>query len=1070
MVLSNRLLACVFAAALAPVAVGQVILSPAPSRVLGHPQASLRTVNPNFVEGKELYQPFAVAVDTASTPPILYVADTFNNRVLAWRNASQFANGAMADMVIGQQDFTSTNPLGPGTEFNSGLYYPAGLAVDARGDLFVADSGNNRVLRYPRPFDNPRPALPDLVIGQRTLTARDANKDPDTATISGRTLRLFHNNAVYGAMLFDRDGNLFVADGGNHRVLRFPAGRVGPGAAFTPEADLVLGQPTFNRLDPPAPANSGDLTAMRAPVALAMDPSRRLYVCDALHRVLVYPALMFNGAAAERRLGGVLNAQNNLQPPTQQSLNEPNGIFFVGDRPYVVDSRNHRILRFSRFEEWPGAAVPAADGLIGQATYTDFRPNRNAPWPVTAIGQAPAVSFNYPTAAVVAADELFLADSGNNRVIVLPVPGSTMDGAISARRVVGQSNLDDDGPNRVESRGFNFGDMAAGLVGRLTPGLAVDTRANPPRLYVADTANNRILGFPDARTVKLSDPAAIIIGQPSDNRAAANWAPQNVGTPSEHGLFYPQGLAVDSEGNLWVADSANGRVLRYPPPSFEPGAPRPVANLVLGKRSFTATRESAPDPTADNFSYPVGLAFTTGGHLLVSDAEFNRVLLFMKPAGGFISGMPADKVFGQTGFFSRTAAATDANRQNFNTPLQISADSDDRLLICDFGLNRILIIDSITERTSGAAADASITSLGSALGTLQSPRGIFSSPATGETWVAARTTSRGLGLLRIRPTFTAPDFFVGGSSSEIPLGVTATGSGTPLVAVSSHRVMAYSPASTITNASNYEPEIAPGMYATLWPFSGFVFPVSTTVAPRLPLPNELSDLQLLINGAPSPLHFLSPGQINFVVPKSSPTSGSLEVQLVRKSTGEILAVGCTQNFNRTGCLDPYLPLQASSYSVGFFTADSSGRSQIRALNIRAGGGYYGNCTGDNLAPCLNSASNPVKGGDILEMYLTGEGLDVEGVMSIQDGAAPGPGRNTMRLPQVFLGSGRKLLPDSEVLYSGLNSEYPGLWQINIRIPKGDGAPIGPAVPIQVIYRTSDSWRVNKFLQTIAVTQ
>jgi len=70
---------------------------------------------------------------------------------------------------------------------------------------------------------------------------------------------------------------------------------------------------------------------------------------------------------------------------------------------------------------------------------------------------------------------------------------------------------------------------------------------------------------------------------------------------------------------------------------------------------------------------------------------------------------------------------------------------------------------------------------------------------------------------------------------------------------------------------------------------------------------------------------------------------------------------------------------------------------------------------------------------------------------------------------VFLGPQRKQLPDSEITFSGLNASYPGLWQINIRIPKGEGAPIG-TVPIQIIYRSSDSWRGTKFLQTIAVSQ
>jgi hypothetical protein len=59
----------------APLA-GQVVLSPNPSRVLGHPQPTLVTANPNYVEGKELYSPSGIAVDPSGPSPIVYVADT----------------------------------------------------------------------------------------------------------------------------------------------------------------------------------------------------------------------------------------------------------------------------------------------------------------------------------------------------------------------------------------------------------------------------------------------------------------------------------------------------------------------------------------------------------------------------------------------------------------------------------------------------------------------------------------------------------------------------------------------------------------------------------------------------------------------------------------------------------------------------------------------------------------------------------------------------------------------------------------------------------------------------------
>src|SRR6185503_19602552 len=82
-----------------------VPLNAAPSRIVGHPRPeglTLSTQSPNLVEGREFLAPQGIALDTAATPPILYVSDTGNHRVLAWRNAASFRNGQPADLVIGQ--------------------------------------------------------------------------------------------------------------------------------------------------------------------------------------------------------------------------------------------------------------------------------------------------------------------------------------------------------------------------------------------------------------------------------------------------------------------------------------------------------------------------------------------------------------------------------------------------------------------------------------------------------------------------------------------------------------------------------------------------------------------------------------------------------------------------------------------------------------------------------------------------------------------------------------------------------------------------------------------------------
>src|SRR5262245_64866723 len=99
-----------------------------PSREVGHPimprpnPLDISTRNPNLIEGREMFFPTAVALDTSATPPIIYVADTGNSRVMAWKNATSFANGKPADLIIGQRDQYSTSPNGPGiSTFTTGL-------------------------------------------------------------------------------------------------------------------------------------------------------------------------------------------------------------------------------------------------------------------------------------------------------------------------------------------------------------------------------------------------------------------------------------------------------------------------------------------------------------------------------------------------------------------------------------------------------------------------------------------------------------------------------------------------------------------------------------------------------------------------------------------------------------------------------------------------------------------------------------------------------------------------------------------------------------------------------------
>ncbi len=164
--------------------------------------------------------------------------------------------------------------------------------------------------------------------------------------------------------------------------------------------------------------------------------------------------------------------------------------------------------------------------------------------------------------------------------------------------------------------------------------------------------------------------------------------------PTDSGLFRPTGLIVDTNGDLFVADSGNARVLRFPSPFEQAIAPgtRHRANLVIGQRDANSR---VTDASRVNMAYPFGVALTVElVHPVVSDAAHNRVLFFRRPAGGdFTNGLAAEKVIGQPDFFT-IARATAPNRMF--SPRHIALDTDDRLYVADSGNGRVLIFDRIT--------------------------------------------------------------------------------------------------------------------------------------------------------------------------------------------------------------------------------------------------------------------------------------------------------------------------------------------------------------------------------------
>ena len=972
----------------------QIPLNLTPSRVIGHAQVTLTTVNPNLVEGRELYSPQGIALDTDATPPILYVADTGNSRVLAWKNAAKFANGDPADLVIGQKDRYSTLPQGPSTTFSVGLSSPTGLAVRA-GALYVVDSGNNRILRFPSPFSQ-TDVFPDLVIGQPNFTSRNPNY---AGQVNDKGLFLAANNQLFrGDLSFDANGRLWATDPGNRRVLRFPAFTAQTGNL--PAADLEIGQLDFTSVQPALPA--GQLTSVQTksrinlPASVSFDAQGNLYIADRdLNRVLVFRTPFASGMEASRIMGVVIPAAPG-EPVIPQSTVDRTA--FLGPQDVVplpgnagiavLDTGSHRMLIFDPLSLWPAEETtysPLAKTVVGHSDFNNRLANNGDPAPS-------GLTFSLPLTAVLFNSELYLSDAGNNRVLVLPFDGATFQ---AAARVLGQDRMDTNSINLTEGREFQF---VGGATRVGDAGLLVDSRTDPPHLYVADPFNNRILGFRDLRKVKPGDKADIVIGQPDFATAMCNYPNNDQDKPTQSSLCHPVGITLDGDGNLYVADSGNGRVLRFPDP-FARGGTLPQADLVLGQSNFTA---KITDPTPRTMAAPYGIAFAGDNGLLVSDQQHNRVLFFPRINGTFSNGQSATKVIGQPDYSTVSPGTTDNRMRG---PQHIATDTDSRTYIADAGNNRVLIFDQILN-LPGADARPGFT-----LSPLNNPTGVYVSPRTGEIWVANTGNSTALRYLRFdqlqlnsTPTLTVP--------SVQPLAISQDQYGDLFIADATNRVAIYYPGIQALNGATFleKQPIAPGMITTLKPV-GQQFGSETAnfldLPNPVPLPLQLADIQVLVNDNPAPLFYVSPGQINFQMPMSAPGSGTADVTVLRRSTGQILGVS---------------PVQMNVVSPGIFVSGQGNLRQAAVINEDGS---------------INSPTNPAARGSIISIYATGQGV----VANPPPDGSPATGLTpTPEKPRVFIEPcftddlGCTTDKDDGILYSGLAPGQVGIWQINVRVP------------------------------------
>jgi sugar lactone lactonase YvrE len=376
-------------------------------------------------------------------------------------------------------------------------------------------------------------------------------------------------------------------------------------------------------------------------------------------------------------------------PGLKAMLNEPKSITIAGNYLYIADAENHRIRRVdlqsgiiitaagsgsateaSRAVPPPGpACMPLEEDPLADpdskkdARFVQLADQSGTVRFVTGAtekgrfkgdgGPAAQATLNFPSAtAVDSMGTLYIADTFNHRI----------------RRVDAASGLISTVAGTGAPR-FNGDNGAADKAGLNEPvALAVDERSG--RLYIADLANYRV------RALELS--TGRIITYAGSGSSDYDGDGQSA---VQAGLSGPSGLALDTEGNLYISDTFSGRIRRVDPQS---GAITTVAGDGTEYRY-----QGMPKEFSTSLARPAGIALAPDGKLYITDSD-NHLIRMWNPKSKIISsvaGKGTPEFFGDGG---------PANHCGLNYPFGVALDSVGNIYIADTFNHRIRMIAATT--------------------------------------------------------------------------------------------------------------------------------------------------------------------------------------------------------------------------------------------------------------------------------------------------------------------------------------------------------------------------------------
>lgn len=418
---------------------------------------------------------------------------------------------------------------GPYTSCTPSPSLPAGISIDHNCVLSGTPTNNQPFTKYTITAKNvtgygPESTTEDIFIRITSNTATKVYGQSGSFTsniannggISADSL-----NAPNGGCAFD-NGGVYIADSLNNRVLYYP-----PGSSTAIRVYGQGGNFTTNI------ANNGGISAnsLNFPTNCTLDNFGNLWISDTgNNRVLYYPA----GSTVATRVYGqggsfTTNLANN-GGISANSLSGPEGIIMLpksysDEYIFVADTQNNRVLYYMN-----GSAT--ATHVYGQGGSFTTNIANNGGITAASLNNPKGITFrNFDPYSI----SLYIVDSGNNRILTYYI-SFTSANSLLANYVYGQNNI-------FTTNTANNGGLSAYSLNFPT-GIVIDSIG---RLYISDNLNNRVIT------------GNYVFGQANNLTTAI----ANNGGISADSLSGPVGVFLNNKVGLFMADTANNRVLFY---------------------------------------------------------------------------------------------------------------------------------------------------------------------------------------------------------------------------------------------------------------------------------------------------------------------------------------------------------------------------------------------------------------------------------------------------------------------------------------------------------------------------